>query len=172
MLLRAAAFLLSLAMLPSFVMAQSRAVEHSPLEGVRNVRVGVAVFDDMSGVVSKETLQTLVELRLRAAGLHIVSPEVVADPSRTPIFDVIVRLEPVGWGEEKQYVYCVTVAVDITGRSPLDQSSALVMLSGPYTLMGQGSKEDIEFKVDERAVGGLLKIVLGSWPRLDRTRTR
>lgn len=92
-LIRRASVVLSLTMLPPLMTAQRDTTAKSPLTGVHKVTVSISLTSDSSGVISSDRLQTVVEPKLRTAGLRVLTEaEDSADPDILPSVAVSVNL--------------------------------------------------------------------------------
>jgi hypothetical protein len=115
---------ISLLLLLSAGMAQSTYNERKPLRGLKHVRVLVeGLPPDAKGILTKEQLQTDVELRLRKAGIR------VSDDRQSP--DLYLNVGVLKATEHEWYVY--SIRLDFEEAVTLERDKSIWVIAETWS---------------------------------------
>lgn len=137
-----------------------------PLAGIKKATVLVALDStgNSPGSTSEQRLQTLLELRLRAAGLRVLSAEEDRnDPDINPyIYLRVGTLETHNQaGTATGYAYRLDLSARVFGPVPLNRARAPIVLWSDDT-MAVASRDTASADI-ERIVGELIDSFLNAW---------
>lgn len=163
-LLRRLLMLLLWLALPARAKAQG---DIDPLQGIRTVVASIYLDQHSAEVISESRLQTIVELKLRTAGLRVrADSESVSTVSRRPGAKVAATLlvMPIKTGGNVVgYSASATVIVTEPGRSH-NGAQTRVILWGPQLGHTQASAENIDAAARD-LIGNLLDELSNAWLR-------
>ncbi len=141
-------------------------VRDQPLTGVRKVTVRISYNPeaDLSARLSEDRLRTVLEIKLRQAGLRVLSAEEDRqNPSLSPFVHLAVMVSHLATADDRPigFAYTLVLSANVLTRVPFNSASAPQELWS-HTALGHNSEEDAPPHI-ERLLGQLADSFLNEW---------